>query len=132
MSTTNSMLKFVSKYGGEDAATNIAGNPRYRNINSDRLRVIFDNNDSRDKFTGELRDSVNEFLKGQKPRQPVYGRAVDDQSFLKKINKQKLNGGSLKEMTDTLDEFRKNKKCSCGEKKRMFNGNFRTACNCYI
>lgn len=71
-------------------------------------------------------------MKDQKPRQPVYGGAMCEQSLLKKLNKIKLNGGSLKEMNSTLEEFKKNKKCSCGEKKRMFNGNYRTACNCYV
>jgi hypothetical protein len=70
-------------------------------------------------------------MKDQPSRPKAGGSALDSDSFLKIVNKHKLNGGSLSDMKESLKQYSDANKCNCDSKKRIYNGSFRHSCNCY-
>ena len=65
------------------------------------------------------------------PRSKAGGTASDAESFLRIVNKHKLNGGSLEDMKKSLKDYTDANKCNCDTKKRIYNGSFRHSCNCH-
>jgi len=131
MSSINSILKFSSKYGGSLGYDNIGSNPAYRNLNSDRLRSIFDNPTDGDRFYSQLIAHSNSLMQGQGMR-TTPGSVNSDEDFVRKVNKIKLNGGSLKDMQGAMEEYKNSNKCKCQNRKRLHNGNYMVSCNCNI
>ena len=131
MSSVQSALRFFSKYGGAHGdVENIGANPRFRNINSDRMRTVFDHDGARQSFLDTLRDDMETMMKDMEPRARAGGASNDAESFLRVVNKHKLNGGSLEDMKGSLKEFSDSNKCNCDSKKRLYNGSFRHSCKC--
>ena len=130
MSSVNSILKFISKYGNDEMLEKIGGSSRLRNINADRLRAIFNDKGDRDNFLRLLRDYTDEFMLETKPRFTGGMMINNDDDFVRKVNKIKLNQGGLQEMKMALDEYKNISKCKCQNKKRQHNGNIVSYCNC--
>ena len=69
-------------------------------------------------------------MKNQQPRPKAGGVASDADSFLRIVNKHKLNGGNLADMKEALQQYSDSNKCNCDNKKRIYNGSFRHSCKC--
>lgn len=130
MSSVNSILKYASKYGGSIGYEDIGINPRYRNLNSDRLRSIFNNPTDGDRFYSQLIAHTNQVLQGQGIGRPTGGNVNTAEDFVRKVNKIKLNGGSLEEMKEAMRAYGQSNKCNCQNKKRLHNGNYMVSCKC--
>jgi len=61
---------------------------------------------------------------------PTGGNVNTAEDFIRKVNKIKLNGGSLDEMKEAMKAYGQSNKCNCQNKKRLHNGNYMVSCKC--
>lgn len=129
MSSVVSAIKYLSKHGGS-LTEDIAADPKFRNLNSDRLRTVFPDKGVRDDYLSRLRLSLNELFRDL-PRKKVGGSIYNEDDFLNKTKRIKMYGGGLDELKGAMAEYNGRKNCNCiGLKKRIYNGNYRYACGC--